>query len=120
MGFLAVLLFMVAQTAFAQCGKFTDTPKESEALEAHVLYRDAIKMKDYDGAFENWKIAYELAPAADGKRASHFSDGIIIYKNEVENEADAAKRKEYYSHSVNEKPLIIGHVHTLNSMNFGY
>ena len=94
--FILGLGLFFAQTAFAQCGKFKDTPKESEALEAHVLYRDAIKMKDYDGAFENWKIAYELAPAADGKRASHFSDGIVIYKHKVENEADATKRKEYY------------------------
>jgi hypothetical protein len=92
---LAMGLFFM-QSALAQCGKFTDTPKESEALEAHVLYRDAVKMKDYDGAFENWKIAYELAPAADGKRASHYSDGIIIYKHKAENEADEAKRKEYF------------------------
>ena len=79
--FIIALGLFLAETAFAQCGKFTDTPKESEALEAHVLYRDAIKIKDYNAAFEYWKVAYELAPAADGKRASHFSDGIILYKN---------------------------------------
>ncbi len=89
------LFFM--HDAFAQCGKFTDTPKESEALEAHVLYRDAMKIKDYDNAFKKWEIAYELAPAADGKRASHYSDGIIIYKHKMENEPDAAKRQEYYN-----------------------
>ncbi len=94
--FTFVLGLLFIQVATAQCGKFTDTPKESEALEAHVLYRDAVKLKDYDGAFENWKIAYELAPAADGKRASHYSDGITIYKHKMENEADEAKRKEYY------------------------
>ena len=96
---LTLTLFMgllFANIALAQCGKFTDTPKESEALEAHVLYRDAVKLKDYDGAFENWKIAYELAPAADGKRASHYTDGITIYKHKAENEADEAKRKEYF------------------------
>ena len=94
--FLTLGLFFM-HTSYAQCGKFTDTPKESEALEAHVLYRDAVKQENYDGAFANWKIAYELAPAADGKRASHYSDGIIIYKYKIENEPDEAKRKEYYN-----------------------
>ncbi len=94
--FITAFSILFTNVAFAQCGKFTDTPKESEALEAHVLYRDAIKLKNYDGAFKNWKVAYELAPAADGKRASHFSDGIIIYKHKIENEPDEAKRKEYY------------------------
>jgi hypothetical protein len=94
---LIVALSIFSMNALmAQCGKFTDTPKETEALEAHVLYRDAIKNNDFDGAFPNWKIAYTLAPAADGQRASHFSDGIIIYKHKMENEADEAKRKEYY------------------------
>ena len=94
--FVAALGVFLANTAFAQCGKFADTPKETEALEAHVLYRDAVKLKDYDGAFDNWQKAYELAPAADGKRPSHYTDGIIIYKHKIQNEADEAKRKEYY------------------------
>ena len=94
--FILTLGLFFMHSAFAQCGKFTDTPRESEALEAHVLYRDAVKQKDYAGAYENWKIAYELAPAADGKRASHYSDGILIYKYKIENEPDEAKRKEYY------------------------
>jgi len=94
--FIIALGLFLADAAFAQCGKFIDTPRESEALEAHVLYRDAIKIKDYNTAFEYWKVAYELAPAADGKRASHFSDGIILYKHKIENEPDEGKRKEYY------------------------
>ena len=92
---LALSLFFT-NALLAQCGKFTDTPKETEALEAHVLYRDAIKNDDFAGAFPNWKIAYELAPAADGQRASHYTDGIAIYKHKMQNEADATKRKEYY------------------------
>ncbi|NNE28075.1 MAG: hypothetical protein HKN16_00460 [Saprospiraceae bacterium] len=74
--------FLASTSSLAQCGKFTDTAKESEALEAHVLYRDQVKLGNLDGAYENWKKAYELAPAADGKRASHYQDGrqIMIHK----------------------------------------
>ena len=95
--FLLALGLLFVHSSFAQCGKFTDTPQESEALEAHVLYRDFVKQQNYAEAFEYWQTAYELAPAADGKRASHFTDGILIYKYKMENETDEAKRKEYYT-----------------------
>lgn len=94
---VVAIWFTSVNALLGQCGKFTDTPKESEALEAHVLYRDALKNNDFDGAFPNWKIAYELAPAADGNRAAHYTDGIAIYKHKMQNEADGAKRKEYYN-----------------------
>lgn len=93
---LTGLALFFANPLSAQCGKFTDSPKETEALEAHVLYRDAIKINDFEMAFNYWKIAYELAPAADGKRATHYSDGITLYKHKIQNEPDAATRKTYY------------------------
>ena len=70
--FILAIAMLIANVSTAQCGKFNESPRETEALEAHVLYRDMVKLKDYDSAYENWKIAYELAPAADGKRATHF------------------------------------------------
>ena len=92
------LFLFCALTAFsvqAQCGKFTDSPRESEGLEAHVLYRDLVKAEKYDEAFANWKKAYEIAPAADGQRPFHFTDGRKIYLHKLKNETDDAKKKEY-------------------------
>ncbi len=82
-------------SVYAQCGKFSDSPQGGEAETAHVLYRDLLKRKQYDDAFPHWEKAYTIAPAADGKRASHFADGITLYKEKWKAETDDAKKKEY-------------------------
>lgn len=92
---IAVCAFSFSLTLQAQCGKFSDSPNEDEALAAHSLYRDAVKAEDYAGAFENWKKAYEMAPAADGQRNFHYVDGRKIYMEMLKNETDEAKKKEY-------------------------
>ncbi len=96
---LGILVAIVANISIAQtnaqCGKFADSPKEEDAMTAHVLYRDAVKIKDYDAAFDNWKLAYEIAPAADGKRPFHYTDGRAIYMHKFNAETDEAKKKEY-------------------------
>lgn len=76
------------------CGKFTDTPLEDEAMTAHVLYRDFLREKKYDEAFPYWKRAYELAPAADGKRNTHYADGIKLYEHFISKETIPAKKDE--------------------------
>jgi len=76
------------------CGKFTDSPMEDEAMTAHVLYRDFLREKKYDEAFPYWKRAYELAPAADGKRNTHYADGIKLYEHFISTETEPAKREE--------------------------
>jgi hypothetical protein len=88
-----VILFITGINA--QCETWNDSPKKEEAENAHVVYRQHVKSKDYTGAFEHWKIAYDIAPAADGRRDSHFKDGIAIYKSFFENETDDAKKEEY-------------------------
>lgn len=75
----------------AQCGKFVDTPDEEEALRTHVLYRDQIKAENYDAAFADWKKVYEMAPAADGKRATHYEDGRAIYLHKMQSATEAEK-----------------------------
>ena len=92
--------------AFAQCGTWKDSPQKEEAENAHVLYRGFLKGKQvadlekldaesFNIALENWQKVYELAPAADGNRPSHYSDGRKIYKVLAKKETDAAKQKEY-------------------------
>ena len=68
---------------------------EDDASSAHSIYRMALKSKDYDLAFENWQKAYDMAPAADGKRDYHFIDGVKLYVQKFTEETDAAKKEEY-------------------------
>ncbi len=92
---IVICSFLIYSTGRSQCATWVGSPKMDEASDAHVVYRDHMKLKDYAGAFENWKIAYELAPAADGNRHSHFTDGAKIYKNLLKNETDSDKQQEY-------------------------
>ena len=77
------------------CQKWTDSPRQEEAEEAHVLYRQFLKNENYEEAFNYWKKAYELAPAADGQRPFHYMDGRDFYMRMFQKETDEAKKKEY-------------------------
>ena len=93
---VAVAVIGLSQAAFSQ--SFKNWEGESfmdDASNAHSIYRQAIKSEDWTMAYENWKKAYELAPAADGKRDYHFIDGVKIYINKFQNETDAAMKDEY-------------------------
>lgn len=72
------------------CGTFKDSHDEETALNAHVIYRDFLKQENYAEALPYWRIAYRLAPAADGQRNTHFADGIRFYEHflsKADNEA---------------------------------
>lgn len=77
------------------CAQFENNPRKDEALTAHVLYREDYKAKRFDEAFPNWKLAYEIAPAADGKRRTHYYDGIELYKLKWEAAESEAEKKKY-------------------------
>ncbi len=90
----------------AQCETWVGSPKEEEATNAHVVYRPFVKDKEQDEidamsdadfkiAFDNWKKAYEIAPAADGERNFHFTDGRMLYQALYNKTDDEAKKKEY-------------------------
>lgn len=103
---ITLLSVFIADAALAQCATWVDSPQKETAENAHVLYRGFLKGKQpadlqklddesFNIALENWKTAYELAPAADGQRPSHFADGRKIYKAMVAKTTDNAKKKEY-------------------------
>ena len=94
-GIVALMLTIGLGTSLAQCETWEGSPRIDDAKNAHSIYRQALKINDFQLAFENWKIAYEIAPAADGKRDYHFIDGAAMYKQKFEQETDAAKKKEY-------------------------
>jgi hypothetical protein len=89
------IAFLSMQYISAQCNNWNDIPEKDQAENAHVIYRQSVKTKLYKEAYPQWKIAYELAPAADGKRASHFIDGVEIHRELLKTLTDEAKIKEY-------------------------
>lgn len=90
-----IITVLAGSTAVAQCETWNDSPKKEDAENAHVVYRQYIKSKDYAGAFDQWKIAFEIAPAADGRRDVHYEDGVAIYRDMLLKETDDAKKQEY-------------------------
>ncbi len=86
--------FLGTQNSTAQCDGWDKLPNKDEAETAHVLYRQEAKSENYDAAYEQWKKAYDLSPAADGKRPFHYTDGRKILKHKLKNEKDEAKKKE--------------------------
>ncbi len=104
----AALTGIFAIQLAAQCGNWNELPQnqKEEAENAHVVYRPFVKGKEvkeiaamddanFNIAFNNWKKAYNLAPAADGQRPSHYSDGRDLYKAKIMRTEDEAEKKEY-------------------------
>ncbi|GLR16775.1 hypothetical protein GCM10007940_13900 [Portibacter lacus] len=91
-------LIMIAFTfagVNAQCETWIGSSQKDAAENAHSIYRAALKTDDFKIAFENWQIAYGIAPAADGLRDFHYTDGIKLYKQLYKAETDEAQKKEY-------------------------
>ena len=92
--YLFLAFRLISFQATAQCGTFEDSPQGEDGLIAHQLYRDEVKSKNLEGAYENWQKAYSIAPAANGKNYLHYSDGRKILKVLFEKATDEAKKKE--------------------------
>jgi len=94
---LAIVLFIVftVNTGISQCENWVGKNYEEDAKNDHSIYRQSLKIKDYKLAFEYWRKAYKLAPAADGKRDYHFWDGIKLYKMEYDKTSDPELKKKY-------------------------
>ena len=78
---------------FAQdaCKTWNSLPNQEEVMGFHSIYRPYVKGKQaaelagmegpsFKIAFDNWKKCYESAPAADGQRPTHYSDGRLSTK----------------------------------------
>ncbi|MEM8526323.1 MAG: hypothetical protein AAGG68_16900 [Bacteroidota bacterium] len=94
LGIIALLSVVFSASAIAQCETWNDLANKGEIEEAHVLYRDFFKQKNYAEAFPYWEKAFKAAPAADGKRDLHFSNGVDMYLEQFKAETDATKKEE--------------------------
>ncbi len=92
---IVIGVLMSTNTANAQCATWIGNPDEGAITDAHTIYRGHMKSKEFEAAHDFWKKAYEAAPAADGKRDFHFTDGIKIYKNKLENATTDAEKEEH-------------------------
>ncbi len=93
--FSALSFIAISGYSFAQCNNWNDLPNKDAIEDAHVIYRQEVKAKNYEAAFEHWKTAYEAAPTADGRRDFHYQDGIAIYTHFFKNTTDETKKEEY-------------------------
>lgn len=91
---IASLALIISHTS-AQCTTWNDLPNRDHLEGQHSVYRGLIKSENFQEAFDPWKEVYNAAPAADGLRDFHYTDGIEIYKNLFANESDETKKEEY-------------------------
>jgi hypothetical protein len=92
------LLTITSTTLYPQCETWIGKPNQEDITTWHSVYRPYIKSEDYASAFQYWERAYKAAPAADGQRDFHYTDGIKIYLDKFQKETDAAKKEEYSAH----------------------
>lgn len=76
------------------CSDWFETGNEEEASNEHVIYRDMLKADKLEDAFPHWEKAFSLAPMADGKRFTHFEDGIRLYDYFFRKASDPTLKKE--------------------------
>ncbi|HMQ06847.1 MAG TPA: tetratricopeptide repeat protein [Saprospiraceae bacterium] len=62
---------------------------------AFVLYRDQIRLGDFEKAYPLWKQAYYGAPGSNGRVTYHYDDGISIYKYFFDQTDDSLQKKLY-------------------------
>jgi tetratricopeptide (TPR) repeat protein len=78
------------------CRTWNGHPRQDEIIEAHVLYRDFLKMGKFDEAYPLWQKAYLAAPMADGRRSTHYEDGIKLNYHYFIKTQDAQYRKAIF------------------------
>ncbi len=94
--FLIILLVAaIGQDAYTQCKTWVGSPNEDELTNDHSVYRSLVKNENYKDAFAPWKRVYDAAPAADGNRDFHYTDGIKIYRNMYDNATSDADKQTY-------------------------
>lgn len=84
-----------ADAGLSPCKKFSDARDPDQASTNYVLYRDFLKVNDWTSAYNYWRQVYQEAPAADGKRATVFNDGVRFYEYFMTQTQDSSKIKAY-------------------------
>lgn len=78
-----------------RCFTFNQSLYPDDAINAHVIYRAFILKDEYKEALPYWRTAYSLAPAADGKRTTHYFDGARLYRYLFDTTSDEGMKAQY-------------------------
>ena len=62
---------------------------------AYVLFKDFIKTNDFVQAKKHWEVAYNLAPASNGRVKYQFDDGVRIYTDLFNKATNKALKQTY-------------------------
>jgi len=81
------------------CRTWNELPNKDEIIEMHVIYRDFITSQNYKEAFPYWERVFAAAPRADGRRWTHFEDGLTLYNDKYQ-KAQSTSEKENYLHKM--------------------
>ena len=74
------------------CTMFSDLIDGEDIKGEYVIYRNFLKTKEWNEAYEYWTHAVHKAPGANGRVKYHFDDGIKIFKHFYDQEKDSLKR----------------------------
>ena len=74
------------------CTMFSDLIDGEDIKDEYVIYRNFLKTKEWDEAYEYWTHAVHKAPGSNGRVKYHFDDGIKIFKHYYDLEKDSLKR----------------------------
>lgn len=90
---LPIFSFMLVAFAITaqDCKTWNGLADMEHLLEQHSVYRDNVKLENYADAIDAWEEVYAKAPAADGKRDFHYTDGIKIFKHKLKSAAEGDK-----------------------------
>ena len=86
------VLFLLITTSGLKAQNFNWPEDKSTAQTNYVLYTDAKKQKNFEGAVEPLTWLHENAPDLNPKI---YVDGATIYEELAEKASDAAKKEEY-------------------------
>lgn len=81
----------------SSCTKFSDAKNPDDAESNYVIYRSMLKAKDMKGAMKAWRNVYATSPAADGRRPTVYTDGVMFYNNLIRENPD---KKQVYGDSI--------------------
>ncbi|TXF85412.1 hypothetical protein FUA23_20585 [Neolewinella aurantiaca] len=79
------------------CAKFSDARNPDDAETNYVIYRQMLKAKEMKEAMRTWRKVYATSPAADGKRATVYTDGIAFYNDLIK---EMPANKEAYGDTI--------------------
>jgi hypothetical protein len=82
-------------SAMSPCPKFSDAPDPDQIENDYVIYRDFLRVKDWERSFRLWRKVYSISPAADGRRNTVYADGIRFYEHFMAQTQDTVLQQKY-------------------------